>query len=375
MARPSAALPNDRYAIGPEQGDHRRLVGLEHEEALGDEDETNRATDQRQHAPDRSVARVDPEKRMHDGLEQYDRNQQHEITVERSGAAFAARIQIPDIGGVSHFSLQIMISYLYHLPRLGKPCGTRDKVVRSKGRTEMEIAGKLALVTGGTDGIGLWIARLLKLKGASVIVCGRRPALLESAAAEGFEAIAADLSSKAGVTALAGQMATRPLDIVVNNAGTGADYDLSQPIDLDATDRTIFLNLNAPIHLAALLVPRMKTRRRAALVNVTSGLAIAPCAGGPVYCATKAGLRSFSKAIRHQLRGTGVTVIEALPPVIETALTQGRPGKKMSAEACAREIVRAIERDRIEANVGQVKLLKLVHSISPRLAEAVMIRF
>lgn len=239
----------------------------------------------------------------------------------------------------------------------------------------MQIDGKLALVTGGTDGIGLWIARLLKQKGASVIVCGRRPALLESAAAEGFEAIAADLSSKAGVTALAGQMATRTLDIVVNNAGTGVDYDLSQPIDLDATDRTIFLNLNAPIHLAALLVPQLKSRPSAALVNVTSGLAIAPRAGGPVYCGTKAGLRSFSKAIRYQLRGTSVTVIEALPPVVETALTQGRPGKKMSAQACAREIVHAIEKDRTEANVGQVKLLKFVHSISPRLAEAVMIRF
>lgn len=239
----------------------------------------------------------------------------------------------------------------------------------------MQIDGKLALVTGGTDGIGLWIARLLKQKGASVIVCGRRAELLGSAATEGFEAIAADLSSKKGVTALAEAMKTRPLDIVVNNAGAGDDYDLSQPIDLGAVDRTIFLNLNAPIHLAALLVPQLKSRPAAALVNVTSGLAIAPRAGGPVYCATKAGLRSFSKAIRHQLRGTGVNVIEALPPVVETALTQGRPGKKMSAEACAREIVRAIEEDRIEANVGQVKLLKIVHSISPRLAEAIMIRF
>jgi len=239
----------------------------------------------------------------------------------------------------------------------------------------MRIDGKLALVTGGTDGIGLWIARLLKAKGATVIVCGRRATLLESARGEGFEAIEADLSWKNGVTALAEAMKTRPLDIVVNNAGAGADYDLSQTIELDAVDRTIFLNLNAPIHLAALLVPQLKSRPAAALVNVTSGLAIAPRAGGPVYCGTKAALRSFTKAIRYQLRDTNVRVIEALPPVVETALTQGRPGKKMSAETCANAIVNAIEKDRIEANVGQVKLLKLVHSISPRLAEAVMIRF
>ncbi len=239
----------------------------------------------------------------------------------------------------------------------------------------MQIDGKLALVTGGTDGIGLWIARLLKTKGATVIVCGRRAELLDQARAQGFEAIQADLSSSAGVTALADQMKARVLDIVVNNAGAGSDYDLTQPIDLDVTDRTIFLNLNAPIHLAALLVPQLKARPVAALVNVTSGLAIAPRAGGPVYCATKAGLRSFTKAIRYQLRETKVNVIEALPPVVETAMTASRAGSKMSPEACARQIVDAIEHDRPEANVGQVKLLKLVHSISPRLAEAVMIRF
>ncbi len=239
----------------------------------------------------------------------------------------------------------------------------------------MQISGKLALVTGGTDGIGLWIARLLKQKGASVIVCGRRAALLESARKEGFEAIEADLSNEAGVTALAKAVMGRPLDIVVNNAGVGADYDLAAAIDLAASDRSIFLNLNAPIRLAAALVPQLKARPEAALVNVTSGLAIAPRAGGPVYCATKAGLRSFTKAIRHQLRATNVHVIEALPPVVETAMTTQRTGAKMKPEECARQIVAAIEGDKAEANVGMVKLLKLANSISPRLAEAIMIRF
>lgn len=239
----------------------------------------------------------------------------------------------------------------------------------------MKIDGKLALVTGGTDGIGLWLARHLRHKGATVIVCGRRVERLASARAEGFEAIEADLSTLSGVTALAEAMKGRPLDILINNAGAGADFDLSQPVDLDETDRIIFLNLNAPMHLIARLIMQLKARPEAAIVNVTSGLAIAPRAGGPVYCATKAGLRSFTKAIRYQLRRTNVKVIEALPPVVDTALTAGRGGNKMSAEDCGRAIVDAIEAGRNEANVGMVKILKLVHSISPRLAEAVMIRF
>jgi uncharacterized oxidoreductase len=239
----------------------------------------------------------------------------------------------------------------------------------------MQLNGKLALVTGGTDGIGLWIARLLAKGGAKVIVCGRREDRLEAARGEGFEALSADLSTVTGVDALVAALQGRDLDILVNNAGAGADFDLTDAIDLDASDRTIFLNLNAPIRLAAALIPRLRTRPAATLVNVTSGLAIAPRAGSPVYCATKAALRSFTKAIRHQLKGSTVTVIEALPPVVDTAMTADRQGSKMSAEACARQIVSAIEGDRVEANVGMVKILKIVHSISPRLAEAVMIRF
>jgi uncharacterized oxidoreductase len=239
----------------------------------------------------------------------------------------------------------------------------------------MHLNGKTALVTGGTDGIGLWIARLLSKSGAKVIVCGRRAELLDAARNEGFEAITADLSSASGVRSLVEAVKARDLDILVNNAGAGADFDIGESIDLDASDQTIFLNLNAPIHLAALLVPRLRARPEAVLVNVTSGLAIAPRAGSPVYCATKAALRSFTKAIRFQLKGSNVTVIEALPPVVDTAMTADRSGSKMSAEACARQIVAAIESGRTEANVGMVKILKLVHSISPRLAEAVMIRF
>ena len=68
-------------------------------------------------------------------------------------------------------------------------------------------------------------------------------------------------------------------------------------------------------------------------------------------------------------------MIEALPPVVDTQMTAGREGGKMSPAECARQIIVAIEKGKSEANVGMVKILKAVFSISPRLAEAVMIRF
>ena len=240
----------------------------------------------------------------------------------------------------------------------------------------MELKGKTALVTGGTDGIGLEIARQMMARGASVIVCGRRDDVLASARQEGLEAIKADLSTASGCAALAAALAGRELDILINNAGMSGNFGPGEPLDLALTDQAIFLNLNAPLHLIGHLLPGLLQRPEASIVNVTSGLAIAPRAGGPVYCATKAGLRSFTQSLRHNLRDTNVHVIEALPPVVDTAMTRGRVnGKKMSAKECAAEIVDAIATNAPEANVGMVKLLRLVYSISPALARRIMIRF
>jgi uncharacterized oxidoreductase len=240
----------------------------------------------------------------------------------------------------------------------------------------MNITGKTALVTGGTDGIGLEIARQLLAKGAQVIVCGRREDALASARNAGFEAIQADLSTADGCAALAATLADRSIDMLINNAGMSGNFGPGEPLDLVLTDQAIFLNLNAPLHLIGHLLPGLLQRPEAVIVNVTSGLAIAPRAGGPVYCATKAGLRSFTQSLRHNLRDTNVHVIEALPPVVDTAMTRGRvSGGKMSAQQCAAEIVDAIATNAQEANVGMVKLLRLVYSLSPALARRVMIKF
>jgi uncharacterized oxidoreductase len=239
----------------------------------------------------------------------------------------------------------------------------------------MQVNSRTALVTGGTDGIGLEIARLLQTKGAGVIVCGRREDYLASARAEGMEAIRADLSNAEGCAAFLKALGDRPLDILVNNAGMSGNFGPGDPLDLALTDQAIFLNLNAPMHLIGHLLPGLLDRPEAAIVNVTSGLAIAPRSGGPVYCASKAGLRSFTQALRHNLRGTRVHVIEALPPVVETAMTAARESKKMPAAECAAQIVDAIESNKAEANVGIVKLLQTVHSISPALARRIMINF
>ena len=240
----------------------------------------------------------------------------------------------------------------------------------------MKLSGKTALVTGGTDGIGSQLIRQLRAKGATIITSGRNTERIAATRTDGFEVIEADLSTLSGIEALIAGLGGRPIDILLNNAGAGANHDFREgPPDLAVADAAIFLNLNAPIHLITRLMPMLRNRPEALIVNVTSGLAIAPRAGGPVYCATKAGLRSYTQALRAQLADTAITVIEALPPVVETKMTAGRGSNKMPAAECARQIVAAMERGAAEANVGMVKVLQLANSLSPALARRIMLRF
>lgn len=240
----------------------------------------------------------------------------------------------------------------------------------------MELSDKIVLLTGGSAGIGREIARHLKEKGANVTLTGRNMERLTAMREEGFETIEADFSSADGVNALLAKWGDKDIDILLNNAGQLVDHDFRDgPPDSDAADDCIYANLNAPIRLISGLMPQLRARPQAAIVNITSGLAIAPAARTPVYCATKSGLRFYTLALREQLKDSSINVIEALPPVVDTQMNDGNPAKKLSPEECARQIVVAIERDQDEANIGMTKALRIAEAISPALARSITLRF
>lgn len=143
---------------------------------------------------------------------------------------------------------------------------------------------------------------------------------------------------------------------------------------MPALAQEIDLNFAGPIRLTLALMPSLLAQPSAMIVNVTSGLALAPKQSAPVYCAAKAGLRSFTKALRYQAqaRAPQLRIVEALPPLVDTGMTKGRGRGKISAAACAKEIVAGVTAGQEEIFVGKAKLLRTILGVSPGLADRLM---
>lgn len=245
-----------------------------------------------------------------------------------------------------------------------------------------DILGRTALVTGGASGIGLALVRRLHRDGAArVFVVGRDAAKLYALGREApfVTPLIADLADPTAVDRLLAELPARApeLSLVVNNAGTQrlSDFVTEDPAALVPDLRQeIRANFDAVVALSAGLLPILARQPTAAIVNVTSGLAIAPKRSSPVYCATKAGVRSFTRALRYQCEDAlpHVRIVEALPPLVDTAMTAGRGRGKISAEACADEIVDGLRAGRAEIRVGKSKLLGAIMRLSPALGYRIL---
>jgi uncharacterized oxidoreductase len=192
----------------------------------------------------------------------------------------------------------------------------------------MELSGNTVLVTGGASGIGLAIAERFLRAGSEVIVCGRRADRLREAQEKhpGLRTRVADVAEERDRVELF-EWAAREfprLGVLVNNAGIQRRFRLAEAEAWSETRQETAVNFDAPVHLSLLFLPHLLGQPRAAIVNVSSGLAFVPMASAPVYCATKAALHSFTLSLRHQLAGTPVEVIEVIPPAVNTEL--GGPG-------------------------------------------------
>ncbi len=244
----------------------------------------------------------------------------------------------------------------------------------------MEVKGRKVLVTGGSAGIGREIALQLAQKGATVLIVGRDLQRLEEAVAkfpQAINALPADLSMATEVDRLAATIAREHPDLalLVNNAALQSSLDLTAGgSSLPAIRAEIGVNFEAVVALAVALLPVLADNKPAAIVNLTSALAVAPKAAAPVYCATKAAVRNFSRGLRYQCEDAalGVSVIEVVMALVDTGMILGRGKGKISPETAARHVIDAIEHGLDEVWVGATKMIRALHRISPRLAERVL---
>jgi uncharacterized oxidoreductase len=188
----------------------------------------------------------------------------------------------------------------------------------------MKITGNTVLVTGGTSGIGLGLALRLRQAGNTVVVAGRRRELLARIAAEqpGLGTVELDVADPESIELARNRvLADYPdLNVVVNAAGIMLPEDVRDRDALRVAQDTVTTNLLGTIRMIYALVPQLTGRQDAAILTVSSGLAFVPMPMTPTYNATKAAVHSFSESLRVQLAGSGVQVIELVPPAVRTTL-------------------------------------------------------
>ncbi|MFQ6045680.1 MAG: SDR family oxidoreductase [Gemmatimonadales bacterium] len=247
----------------------------------------------------------------------------------------------------------------------------------------MRTTDQRVLITGGATGIGQALASAFLERGNRVLICGRRADRLEEAAKKMPRVVTeqCDVTDDDGLSRLVEIAVARMdgLSVVVNNAGVqfnDAYGETDIATVLHHVSQEIDTNFSALAKLCALSMPVLSREPEAAIVNISSILAIAPKRSAPVYCATKAAVRSFTKALRYQMEQAfpSVRVFEVLPPLVDTEMTRGRTGKMIPPYHVARALLKGMEQDRAEILVGRTKLLALANRISPRLAEGMMRR-
>ena len=223
----------------------------------------------------------------------------------------------------------------------------------------MNISNKTILITGGGSGIGFQAAKLLTEKGNKVIITGRSEARLKKAAAQltNIGIFAGDITKEEDVKKLVAYLAANhpDLSVLINNAGQASVYQLLPGATAhENASVEILTNYLAVIRLTDHLLPVLEKQKEAAIVNVTSILAIAPSYDVPTYSASKSALHSYTQILRYTLaKDTNIKVFELMPPLVDTDFSQEIGGSNgIPPKQVADDLVNALENDIEEIRVG-----------------------
>ena len=241
----------------------------------------------------------------------------------------------------------------------------------------MKLTQNTILITGGTSGIGFELAKQLTERGNEIIVTGRDPAKLERTKKllPKIHTIQSDVCDPSAIEALFSKVTKDfpALNILINNAGIMREINIQANADnLTALTSEIETNLMGPIRMATRFIGFLKQKPSAAIMNVSSGLAFVPLPTSPIYCATKAGMHSYTQSLRVQLKKTNIKVFELAPPATKTELLASfdqadmKGISIMSVEAMVAAAVKGMEADCFEIRPGQSNQLRFMSRLAPQ---------
>jgi NAD(P)-dependent dehydrogenase (short-subunit alcohol dehydrogenase family) len=219
------------------------------------------------------------------------------------------------------------------------------------------LKGKVAIVTGGSRGIGLAIARALVADGVQVAVTGRSAAHLsaarrsiEGAGPGAVETLQADVRKHDDVQRAADAATARfgGLDIVINNAGVGVFTDVAT-MTPEQWAEVIDTNLTGVFNMCHAALPHMRRRGGGFIINISSLAGKNPFAQAAAYCASKAGLNAFTEALMQEVRYDNIRVSYVMPGSVATGFSSGDETKgadwKIAPEDVAEVVVNLLRHD------------------------------
>jgi len=199
----------------------------------------------------------------------------------------------------------------------------------------ISLADKVAIVTGGSRGIGLAIARALVAEGVHVSITGRTEAslaqartMLEGAGPGKIEAQQADVRRYADMERVVAITVARfgGLDVLVNNAGIGGFVNVAD-MTPERWSEVIDTNLTGVFNACQASLPRLRERGGGFILNISSLASKNPFAGGAAYCASKSGLNAFSDALMQEVRYENIRVSCVMPGSVATGFSDGHEGR------------------------------------------------
>ncbi|UFH57200.1 SDR family oxidoreductase [Spirosoma sp. KNUC1025] len=240
----------------------------------------------------------------------------------------------------------------------------------------MNLTNNTILVTGGTGGFGFEFASKLIALGNTVIITGRNAQKLQDVKQKlpAVHTLQSDVSKIEDMITLHEKVIREfpDLNIILNNAGEMRKISLHHQHDLADITREIEINLMGPIRMVQQFLPHLKTKTNAAILNVSSGIALMAFPISPIYSASKAGLRAYTQALRVQLKNTNINVFELIAPGSTTPLNdkfKEEDGFSTSALMAPEKIVDAaikgMQNDQAEIFPGLAKLMQILSRLAP----------